>query len=562
MSGEDELDIALHVEEENTLEQALQVDIEAPIEMPTGKIQDLPPPPTTQEEVRRSPFHKTFEHSQKVELNGLLAVGCFKIVDGKIMPKGWKVVGSRWVYTYKGDGHGNCLKTKSRVVAKGSTQVQDVDYNETTSPTPASAPVEMIAAIANEISLPVFHLDVSQAFVQAPLEEGIYMRLSPGCGELSGKVVKLLKCQYGLKQAGREWHLLLVTWLVEKIGMKQCKAEPWVFHRIVKNEVSLMVGVHVDDIIVSRDQDLCDEFFSQLKQRVPVKNLGELKMYTGCAFERDWDRGILEMNRMAFAKNMVQQYSISATSNISGSPGVDLGPRKDGEPRGNEEFPKCLALVGSLMWLSVMTRPDIANALRACARHSHNPSPRHRKALLQVAAYVNATKEIGLRFVRGSGLRLSVYADADYAAVSNDRRSVSGVAVMLGDTAIGWKSSTQKCVTTATCEAEYLALCDASKEALFTRAVLVFLQPELSGMRVDIFGDNEGAKAIADNPSSASRSKYIDVKFHFIRGLIRTGEVRILHVGTAETACRCTYKTLMEKEVHVAPRGFNESLLR
>ncbi|CAM9682891.1 unnamed protein product, partial [Ascophyllum nodosum] len=152
---------------------------------------------------------------------------------------------------------------------------------------------------------------------------------------------------------------------------------------------------------------------------------------------------------------------------------------------------KYRALVGSLTWLSVMTRPDIAIALRACARHSHNPSPRHWMALLQVAAYVNATKEMGLRFVQGSGLRLSVYADADYTAVSNDRRSVSGVAVMLGNTTIGWESSKQKCVTTAICEAEYVALCDASKEALFTRAVLVFLQPELSGMRVDIFGDNE-----------------------------------------------------------------------
>ena len=81
---------------------------------------------------------------------------------------------------------------------------------------------------------------------------------------------------------------------------------------------------------------------------------------------------------------------------------------------------------------------------------------------------MNATKTIGSRFVRGSGLRLSVYADADYAAASNDGRSVSGVAVVLGDSAIGWKSSTQKCVTTATCEAEYVALCDASKEALFT----------------------------------------------------------------------------------------------
>ena len=157
------------------------------------------------------------------------------------------------------------------------------------------------------------------------------------------------------------------------------------------------------------------------------------------------------------------------------------------------------------MWLSVMTRPDITNALRACARHSHNLSPRHWKALLQVATYVNATKEIGLRFVRGPGLRLSVYVDADYATASNDRRSVSCVAIMLGDTAIGWKSSTQKCVTTVACEAEYVALCSASEEALFTKAVLVFLQPELSGMRVDIFGDDAGVKAIADNPSSASR---------------------------------------------------------
>ena len=263
------------------------------------------------------------------------------------------------------------------MVAKGFTQVQDVDYHETTSPTPASAPVKMIAAIVNEKGLPVFHVDVSQTLVQAPLEEEIYMRLPTGCSELSGKVVKILKCQYGLKQAGREWHLLLVAWLVEKIVMEQCKAEPCVFRKVIKNEVSLMVGVHVDDIIVSGEQVLCDEFFSQLKQRFPAKNLGEFKMYTGCAFERDWEKGILEMNQTAFPKNMVQQYNISATSNIPGSPCLDVGPRKYGDPGGNEELPKYGALAGSLMWLSVMTRPDIAKALRACARHSHNPSPRH-----------------------------------------------------------------------------------------------------------------------------------------------------------------------------------------
>ena len=126
--------------------------------------------------------------------------------------------------------------------------------------------------------------------------------------------------------------------------------------------------------------------------------------------------------------------------------------------------------------------------------------------------------------MRGSGLKPSVYVDADYAAASSDRGSVSGVAVMSGDTAIGWKSSTQIFVLTATCEADCIALCDASREALFMRAMLVFLQPELTGVRVDVFGDNEGAKAIVNNLSSASRSKHIDVKLHFIRGMIRAGE--------------------------------------
>ena len=118
--------------------------------------------------------------------------------------------------------------------------------------------------------------------------------------------------------------------------MEQFKAEPCIFRKMVNDKVSLMVGIHVDYIVVSGEQDLYDEFFDQLRQRFPVKNLGELKMYTGCAFERDWDNGILEMDQMAFAKNMAEQYNISVTSNIPGNLGVDLGPRKAGKPGGNE----------------------------------------------------------------------------------------------------------------------------------------------------------------------------------------------------------------------------------
>ena len=88
----------------------------------------------------RSPFRKTLEHSRKVELNGLLDVGDSIAVDEKNVPKDRKVVGSRWVHMYKGDGHGNCLKTKSRMIAKRFTQAQDVDYQETRIPRPHRCP--------------------------------------------------------------------------------------------------------------------------------------------------------------------------------------------------------------------------------------------------------------------------------------------------------------------------------------------------------------------------------------------------------------------------------------
>ena len=199
---------------------------------------------------------------QKVELNELLGVGCFKAIDMKAVPHGRKIVGSRWIHSYKSDELGYYVKTRSQMVAKEFTQMPNVDYHETTSSAPASALVNIITFAANKLGLPVFHLDVSQAFVQAPLEDEIYMRTLPRCGELSGKIVRLLKRQYDLKQAGREWHLLLKRWLVEMTRMEQCKAEPCIFRKMVNDKVSLMVRVHVDDIVVSEEQDImCDEFF-------------------------------------------------------------------------------------------------------------------------------------------------------------------------------------------------------------------------------------------------------------------------------------------------------------
>ena len=136
--------------------------------------------------------------------------------------------------------------------------------------------------------------------------------------------------------------------------------------------------------------------------------------------------------------------------------------------------------------------------------------------------------------MRGSGLGLEAYADADYADKANDRRSVSGKVVTLGRTDVSHASKTQHVVSLQTSEAEYIVAGDAVKEALFVRAVLSFITPETSGASIKVLEDNQGAKALIEDLLRFARSKHIDVQFYFIRDLFRTRKVGVEYVVSAE----------------------------
>ena len=150
---------------------------------------------------------------------------------------------------------------------------------------------------------------------------------------------------------------------------------------------------------------------------------------------------------------------------------------------------------------------------------------------MKILSYLNGTRSLGITNVRGSGLSLNVYADADYASKENDRRSVSGIAVTLGGTVVSLTSKTQRVVSLSTSEAEYIAAGEGVKEALFVRAVL---SPETSGASIKVLGDNHGAKALIENPLSSARSKHIDVRYHFIRDLFRTRKLSVEYVASVE----------------------------
>ena len=445
------------------------------------------------------------------------------------------------------------LKAKARLVAKGFSQRYQVDFLEVFSPTASAATIRILVALANIHGWDLSHFDVEQAFVQSKLDYEVYMRLPPGCGSMTGNIVLLNKALYGLKQSARQFYKLLVSRLVG-IGFEQCLSDPCILRLVINGDLVGAVVLHVDDIIFGGASSVSRTVVDVLNDTLPTKHLGDLSWYMGVEYKRDKEKRVIELSQTSYIRSVLERFDISRSSSLPAAPSVNLRPVKDDNDAKNVPFRE---VVGCLMWIANQTRPDIANAVRAVARHSHDPKEIHWKAAQKILQYLRATADLGLIYRAGPDVdvNLSVYADADYAKEDAARRSVSGGAVLCGGSPVAWFSRTQKSVTLSTTEAEYVAMGDGVKEALFVHGVLEFLSPgkKLRGIRV--LEDNEGAIALAENPISSSNSKHIDVRHHFLSELVENEKITVEHVSSEDQHADILTKAL-PSVAFIAHRNF------
>ena len=280
---------------------------------------------------------------------------------------------AKWVYTWKVDEHGWVVKAKSRLVASGFKQREGVDFSETFAPTVSSSCMGLLSAIACECDLDLCHFDADQAFVQSDLEEDVFLRLSKGCGDLSGKVVRVNKSLYGLKQTSRTWHAHLTTCL-KRLGFEQCMTYVCVFRLIEDGRVAITAVVHVDVIFAVGQKERCDRLCVDLNQIIPVKNLGDSKWYGGCRYWRDHKRGTLTIPQQSFAEELVKKFRVTSVQSVPLKVGVRLEDFDEDEETESWPFHE---LLGGLMWLAISTRPDISNAVRSVARYCSAPKAVH-----------------------------------------------------------------------------------------------------------------------------------------------------------------------------------------
>ncbi|CAN0278062.1 unnamed protein product [Ascophyllum nodosum] len=242
--------------------------------------------------------------------------------------------------------------------------------------------------------------------------------------------------------------------------MEQFMTDPCVFRLIREGKLVLILTVHVDDMAVAGTRIEVNKLRVTLNKDFETNDLGELSFSTGCTITQDTEKGLTSISQKTSIETLARRFDVTTTSPYPASPCANLGARVEGESGGT--WPDKEA-IGGLMWLVVMSRPDITNA---------------------------------------------------------------------------------KIVTLSTTEAEYVALGDGVKEALFVKGVPSFIIPFISDNFFKVFVDNDGEISLANNPLSSARTKHIDVRFHLIRELTRSKTISVEYVPTKKQRAEILTKAL------------------
>ncbi|CAD6997394.1 unnamed protein product [Ceratitis capitata] len=449
------------------------------------------------------------------EYESLMRNGTWELVD---RPKNGNIIGCKWVFSIKRNPDGSIEKYKARLVALGCSQKYNVDYCETFAPVIRHSTIRLILALAAKNKLLVNHVDIVAAYLNGELEETVYMLQPPMFkeNENSNKVCRLKKALYGLKQAGREWNRK-VTDILLRIGFKRCKSDTSVYIRRNSKNVNI-IGLYVDDMILAcSSKSEMSDILRKLNEYVEAVDRGPISFYLGMEIERDGDRGDITIHQKRYVEEILQQWGMDDCKPAATpwAPGTVL--RKCDRQCDNLETKAYQSLLGGLMYLAVISRPDIAHVVSKLSQFNSHPHKEHLNAAKYVLRYLKKNP-VGKLTFSAKCSNFICFTDADWGSNNVDRKSFTGYVILMAGGAIAWESRKQSVVALSSMEAEYVALCQGTKEVVFLRVLLSELgYGEYVKGPTSILCDNQSALYMVKNPLVQKRSKHIDIRYHYIR---------------------------------------------
>lgn len=334
----------------------------------------------------------------------------------------------------------------------------------------------------------------------------------------------LKKALYGLKQSPMRWNEHFTS-VLKSIGLIHLKSEQCIF----KNESStLFLAIYVDDgLILGNDEEQINILIQKLTTNFEIVSCKNPTSFLGIEICKGKDS--IKLSQSKYISEILDDFGLENMKPVS-TPMI-YNPSTD-DTCLNKVFPY-RELVGTLLYVSNKTRPDISYAVGYCSRKLDKPSERDVGNIKRILRYLVSTINLGIQYTSHSeDLNLLAYSDSDFAGDIYSRKSTTGYIIKFCGGPVAWCSKRQPIVSLSSTEAEYIAAAECIKEALFLKSVI----DELLGVNINInlHVDNQSAITIIKNGQFNKRSKHIDVRYHFINEKVSEGIVKLFYCPSSE----------------------------
>ena len=302
---------------------------------------------------------------------------------------------------------------------------------------------------------------------------------------------------------------------------------------------------YVDDILYSSQRvDLLNELERYLQNRFNIKATSNIEKYVGLEIIKKDDFMILFAEK--YIKDALKRYRL-LDAKLKPTPfmyGEILYDEKDSFL---EDIRMYQSILGTLQYITIMCRPDIAYHVNYLARQNHNPTRRHFRLAKGAWQYLHNTARLGLKTTISAEkdknpIQLEVYSDADWGSGKPDRKSISGTVVKYGNSVISFKSKKQNLISLSTFEAEFIALVSSIQIGIMIRNLLIFLdEPILKKLKV--FCDNQSTIAAFNNNIVTTRAKHIDLRYLYLKEKLKE-EVELTYIESSKNLADIMTKNL------------------
>ena len=531
--------------------------------------------PNSYKQVLLSKDKDLYLKAMQLEIEDLIKSNTWDIT---IKPKNIPIIKGRWVLTKKYNLDNTIRKYKARWVAKGFLQKYNINYKETFASTSKPSLIRLLLSIFNYLDWEIYTWDIKQAFPNANIDiDNIYLQLPIGLEEYilsntlkntidkelidlintsiknkeySSITCRLNKALYGLKQASRQWQLFL-TRILEQIGFKSLKIDNSIF---IHTSKPIVLATHVDDILVfASNIILVNNLYKELSSisKLEITNLGEIKEFLGVEIIRDRKKKSLIITQRNFINKILIKFN--KLNNKPKSIPIPIGIKLEKFLEQSSIIKKFQQEIGSLIYLTIFTRPDLVYSVNYLARFMSNPSLEHYKYLNNIFSYLLKTKELGLDLsIKQSTkyttklINLVGISDADWGGDIDSRKSTTGNIFLLNTSnnniTISWISKLQKTVALSSAEAEYMALKEAAKESIYLQNIIkeLFFNSNISKEFNNLFNtlntiktDSLSAIELAKNPIYHARTKHVDIIYHFVRENLLKNSINLVYENTS-----------------------------